>query len=290
MDRSMYKFQQRLKTIKMKLKEWNKEHFGNIFQEKARLEHRLAEIQQKGMDEEFTEELLQEEATTLDLIAQRETQEEIYWKEKSRNRWLQEGERNMKFFHRATIQHRTQNRILNLKNDAGTILEDHRDIEGELRNYFQDVLSEPEVDRNPAIDRITQNVPHLITPDINEILMKPVEISEVEDAINHMAEGTAPGQDGFTVTFFHKFWDILKDEVLHLVESSRIDRKVLPAFNSTFITLLPKAEGANHPSKFRPISLCNVIYKIITKVIANRLKPIMNILIAPEQSGFVEGR
>jgi len=290
MDRSMYKFQQRLKTIKMKLKEWNREHFGNIFQEKARLEHRLAEIQQKGMDEEFTEELLQEEATTLDLIAQRETQEEIYWKEKSRNRWLQEGERNTKFFHRATIQHRTQNRILNLKNDAGTILEDHRDIEGELRNYFQDVLSEPEVDRNSAIDRITRNVPHLITPDINEILMKPVEISEVEDAINHMAEGTAPGPDGFTVTFFHKFWDILKDEVLHLVESSRIDRKVLPAFNSTFITLLPKAEGANHPSKFRPISLCNVIYKIITKVIANRLKPIMNLLIAPEQSGFVEGR
>ena len=73
MDRSMYKFQQRLKIIKTKLKEWNRDHFGNIFQEKARLERRLVEIQQKGMEEDFTEELLQEEAATLDLIAQRET-------------------------------------------------------------------------------------------------------------------------------------------------------------------------------------------------------------------------
>jgi len=69
MDRSMYKFQQRLKTIKAKLKDWNRDHFGNIFHEKARLEHRLVEIQKKGMEEEFTVELQQEETATLDLIA-----------------------------------------------------------------------------------------------------------------------------------------------------------------------------------------------------------------------------
>jgi len=289
-DRSMYSFQQRLKSLKVKLKDWNREHFGNIFQEKARLERRLEEIQKRGMQEEFSEELAKEEEDILNSIAQRETQEEIFWKEKSRNRWLQEGERNTKFFHRATIQHRNQNRILSLKNDEGRVLEDHKEIEGELCTYFQEVLSEPIGDRNESISRITQNIPQLITPDINKLLIRPVEMSEVEEAVNQMAEGTAPGPDGFTVTFFHKFWDLLKGEILHLVESSRKARKVLSAFNATFITLLPKSEGANHPSKFRPISLCNVVYKIITKVIANRIKPFMNILIAPEQSGFVEGR
>ena len=117
-DRSMYKFQQRLKSIKIKIKDWNRDHFGNIFQEKARLERRLVELQQKGMQDDFSEDILQEETSILRLIAQRETQEEMFWKEKSRNRWLQEGERNTKFFHRATIQHRNQNRILSLRNDA----------------------------------------------------------------------------------------------------------------------------------------------------------------------------
>ena len=56
------------------------------------------------------------------------------------------------------------------------------------------------------------------------------------------------------------------------------------------MTLIPKEAGADSPDKFRPIALCNVIYKIISKVIANLLKPLLPKLICPEQLGFVEGR
>ena len=65
---------------------------------------------------------------------------------------------------------------------------------------------------------------------------------------------------------------------------------MLKYFNPTFLSLIPKSEGADVPSKFRPISLCNLIYKIIAKVIENRLKPLLSGLIGPEQSGFIEGR
>ena len=72
------------------------------------------------------------------------------------------------------------------------------------------------------------------------------------------------------------------------MDESKKNKWVLPTLNGTFITLVPK--GAATPSKFSPISLCKVIYKIITKVIANRLKSLFPILMSPEQMRYVEGR
>ena len=65
---------------------------------------------------------------------------------------------------------------------------------------------------------------------------------------------------------------------------------LLPSLNATFIALIPKEEESCTPDKFRPIALCNIIYKIISKVIANRLKPLLPLLISQEQAGYVEGR
>ena len=84
--------------------------------------------------------------------------------------------------------------------------------------------------------------------------------------------------------------DLIKEEVLEIVEESISKSGVLRAFNGTFLTLITKEEGADNPDKFRPIALCNVIYKIISKVIVNCLKPLLPNLISPEQLGFVEGR
>ena len=115
-------------------------------------------------------------------------------------------------------------------------------------------------------------------------------MQEVEEVVNQMALGKAPGLDGFTSNFFHHFWDLVKGEVLKIIEESRRKRGVLKAFNATFLNLIPKEAGAYSPEKYRPIALCNMIYKIISKVIANHLKPLLPKLIYPEQSGFVEGR
>ncbi len=65
---------------------------------------------------------------------------------------------------------------------------------------------------------------------------------------------------------------------------------MLKSLNSTFLALIPKKEGADKLDQFRPIALCNVVFKIITKLIAERLKPFLSSLISTEQGGFVEGR
>jgi hypothetical protein len=102
--------------------------------------------------------------------------------------------------------------------------------------------------------------------------------------------GKAPGPDGFTSDFFHNYWSIICKDVWEIIEDSRRSGQVLQALNATFLTLIPKENNSTSPSHFRPIALCNVIYKLLTKIIATRLKPILPFIISPEQSGYVEGR
>eukprot|EP00253_Pinus_taeda_P019617 PITA_19617 len=182
-----------------------------------------------------------------------------------------------------------QYHLLSPKARRGRV-EDHTKIEQELVNYFQDVLQEPQIDRSRAIEKITQHIPKVITEDHNQLLLRPVQPEEVDFSMKQLKEGKAPGPDGFSTTFFHSFWELIREEVWLVIEESRSLHWLLPALNSTFITLIPKEEGATTPEKYRPIALCNVIYKFISKVIANRLKPLLPLLISPEQAGYVEGR
>jgi hypothetical protein len=122
------------------------------------------------------------------------------------------------------------------------------------------------------------------------MLMRPIEREEVEEVVLQMDKGKTPGSDGFIVDFFQTYWDLVKEEIWEVVEESRRTRWVLTTFNATFLSLIPKELGADSPDKFRPISLCIVVLKIITKVMANMMKPLMPRLISLEQSGFVEGR
>ena len=78
-----------------------------------------------------------------------------------------------------------------------------------------------------------------------------------------MALGKALGPDGFTSNFFHFFWYLIKEEVFEIIVESRDKKGVLKAFNATFLMLIPKEAGADSPGEFHPISLCNIIYKII---------------------------
>ena len=105
-----------------------------------------------------------------------------------------------------------------------------------------------------------------------------------------MASNKAPRPDSFTIEFFKACWPIIKANLLNLVRNFHRTKKVLPAINATFLTLIPKSDQADSPDKFRPISLCNVLYKILSKLMASRLKSVLPSIISQEQTGYVEGR
>jgi hypothetical protein len=133
-------------------------------------------------------------------------------------------------------------------------------------------------------------MPHLVTEDQNKHLNKPIAEEEIDQVLQKMPNGKAPGPDGFIVEFFKACWDIVKNYVYRVVEDSRRSASILKALNVTMITLIPKENEAQTSDQYRPISLCNVVYKIISKVIANGLIPLLPTLVSQEQVGFVEGR
>jgi len=241
------------------------------------------------INEGHSEELVKQEQDIETQILDRAQQEETLWRQKSRIRWLKDGEKNTKFFHKTTAQHRMNNFISHIKNEQGDRIETHEGIEEEFLRYFKKVHQEPSIDRRPAIDKILRNIPKLIIEEHNILLLKSTNMQEVEDAVHQLKAGKAPGPDGFTSNFFHHFWDLIKVEVWQVVEESRTLRWMYLGLNATFIALVPKAEESNTPDKYRPIALCNIIYKIVSKVIATRLKPLLPLIISPEQSGYVEG-
>ena len=124
-------------------------------------------------------------------------------------------------------------------------------------------------------------VPNLIQEDINLKLMEEVTQQEIKDVVDQMHPDKAPGPDGFTTRFFQHCWEIIKSDLTKMIRKSQASNKLGVSTNSAFLALIPKEKGELSFSRFRPISLYNTSYKILTKVIANRLKNVLP-LIVPE--------
>lgn len=129
-----------------------------------------------------------------------------------------------------------------------------------------------------------------VTSDMNTQLLAPFTVSEVETALGQMHPLKSLGPDGFAAGFYQSSWAIVGQEVcaavLNFLNCGIFDS----AINNTFIALIPKKKIPSCVMDFQPISLCNVFYKLISKVLANRLKMVLPHIISPTQSAFIPGR
>ena len=113
---------------------------------------------------------------------------------------------------------------------------------------------------------------------------------EIIDVIWSMKSDSAPGLDGFSIHCYRIYWTIIRKDLLRMVKSFQEKAKVGGCTNSTFLALIPKEANPSSFDRFLPISLCNASYKILSKLLAIRLKPLLGKLISPLQGGFVKGR
>jgi len=105
-----------------------------------------------------------------------------------------------------------------------------------------------------------------------------------------MAPYKVPGPNGFQALFFQKYWALVGEKVSDMVLSVLRGQALPEGLNETYLALIPKVDNPHLGSQLRPIGLCNVSYKIITKTIAHRLKLVLPSIISPTQTSFVPAR
>lgn len=151
-------------------------------------------------------------------------------------------------------------------------------------NYFRSIFASTQTNNGRPF--LHTHLPH----DINDYTYSIPDEKEVLDTLKDMNRNASPGPDGFNVEFYIATWDWIGQDVMQLVRNF-FQTSIMPShINDTHIALIPKKLVPLVPADYRPISLCSVIYKIIAKCIANRLKPHLPDYIHPSQQAFIEGR
>lgn len=140
------------------------------------------------------------------------------------------------------------------------------------------------------LEEFLQVIPNFITDDDLKILTKSITMEEVKVVVLSFGAFKAPRPDGFPPSFFQVYWEIVSKDLLTVVKDFFRSGKILNKMNTTFLSLVPKSNEVASMNDYRPISLCNTTYKICSKIIINRLKPVLGKMIAINKKGFVQGR
>ena len=278
-------FATKLKALKADLKNWNEVEFGNISWQKKQLQEVLRELDEVADSRPLSvEEKGRRELTSVGLDKVM-LMEEISWRQKSRALWLKEGDKNSNFFHRLASSHRNANTIGKLLIN-GVLLTDQDEIRDHIAQFYQQLYME-DVYRRLSLDGIEFSI---ITDEEAEWLERPFEENEIINVVQGCDGDKAPGPDGFSLAFFQQCWSVVRNDVLAVCQEFHEHCQFERSLNATFVALIPNKHGANEIKDFRPLSLVGGMYKIIAKLLANRLSAMLGKIISLSQNAFVKGR
>ena len=193
------------------------------------------------------------------------------------------GDSNTHFYHQFSNGRRRKNTIAFLDTEQGEI-RGQKDITTHIVSYYMSLFGTSDpchmvLGPNfwPAILKLTT--------DIRGHLVRGFDTQEIKEVIMEMKSNSAPGPNGFGVSFFNAFWEIIKDDILALFKDFHAEQLDIKRMNFGVITLVPKVKEANIIKQYRPICLLNVDYKWITKALTNRLTPIAKDILVEIRQG-----
>ncbi|XP_056857638.1 uncharacterized protein LOC130506964, partial [Raphanus sativus] len=281
----------KLKNIKRSLRNLNKENFSNIQQRVIESYRLLQLVQVHALTDPTPETFAAKRDQNMQWQFLRQI-EECYFMQKSRITWLREGDFNTTYFHRVCQVRASFNAIRSFLLSSGVVITDPLAMSAHAISHFQAVLG-------PVTLQVLWYSPtawfHSLTAitctqqQRSSILLMPTaeEITKLMFSLN---PNKAPGPDGLTSGFFKASWSLLGEECIASIQTFFNSGFLPKTTNSTILSLVPKFTGASKISDYRPISCLNTLYKLVSRLLVRRLKPILQDLILPNQTAFVEGR
>jgi hypothetical protein len=206
----------------------------------------------------------------------------LYWRKRYTVNRIKLGDECTKIFHSmATISFR-RNSISQIFNDQGVWIQDHAVKAGLLWNSFRNRMG---VTSNP---NMLFDLANLIIPSEElQHLEAPFQQDEIDQVVKKMPSDKAPGPDSFNGLFMKKCWNIIRGDFYDLCKDFSLGTANLQCINKSYITLVPKTNNPETVSDYRPVSLMNINFKLITKILVDRLQSVITRLIHRNQYDFI---
>lgn len=201
-----------------------------------------------------------------------------------------QGDSNTSFYHISTLVKRKRNKTMAIRDTCGEWIFEESAVKEYIRSGFTGIYSTSLVSAPITYNLNYQWQPRLSKEEKQSISGGGVTDEEIKAALWSLKPFKAPGPNGLHAGFFQRFWLVVGSSVIEEIKLIFAEKRIANYINTTHIALIPKIQGPVMLGNYKPISLCNTVYKVLTKIVVAKLRPYLGKLISPLQTAFVPGR
>ena len=288
----MIKMEIRSKTI-----QYSKNRSLNLKRKEIELQEEIQKLDQEICDNQYLNQNLLNNYE----LAKKELKDlyDLKGKEamfRSKARWFEQGEKPTKYFFNLEKRNYDRKIVKELKDENDQILTNFKEVNKRIEDHFSKILKSKIVE-NEDVQRVNFNqfakdveMPRLTNEEQSE-MESDLTMEEIKKVIKLFKRNKTPGDDGFSVEFYEAFLDLLGGNLLDCYNEAFYENQLPISQRRGIISLIPKSdENLNEITCWRPITLLNVDYKILARIIAMRIEPSLPSLIHSDQTGFIKGR